>query len=111
MMTIGEGGSGKVFLAFSLKYRDFFALKWVLLRDDQDKQNVKNEIELMFALRKSQNIIKLCDSEITPRVAYMVLEYGSKSFADIIKFQSTQEWDITFFKYYWRQVCILYMFL
>ncbi|KAI9359892.1 kinase-like domain-containing protein, partial [Pilaira anomala] len=104
IMPIGEGGSGKVFLALSLKYTDIFALKWVSIRDDQDKQNVKNEIELMHALRKSPYIINLCDSEITPRVACMILEYGSTTFAELIEAQTRQKWDITFFKYYWKQM-------
>ncbi|KAG2237065.1 hypothetical protein INT48_001833, partial [Thamnidium elegans] len=102
--SIGEGGSGKVYQVLSLTHMDIFALKWIILRDDLDIENVKNEIKIMKVLMSCRHVINLCDSEITAKVAYMVMEYGSSNFGHLIQSQIKQGWDITFFKYYWKQM-------
>ncbi|GAA5798846.1 hypothetical protein HPULCUR_004252 [Helicostylum pulchrum] len=102
--SIGEGGSGKVYQVLSLTYMDIFALKWIILRDDIDKKNVLNEIKIMKELMSSRHVINLCDSEITEKVAYMVMEYGSLNFGHLIQSQIKEGWDIMFFGYYWKQM-------
>lgn len=109
--SIGEGGSGKVYQVLSLTHKDIFALKWIILRDNLDVENVKNEIKIMKELMDCRHVVNLCDSEITAKVAYMVMEYGSATLGHLIQSQIKRGWDITFFVYYWKQVRGFFLYL
>ncbi|KAI7868649.1 kinase-like domain-containing protein [Mucor mucedo] len=104
LKPLGEGGSGKVFQVFSYEHTENFALKWVKVRNKEEMENVKNEIELMRLLEDSVHTITLFDSEFTPQVVLMIMEYGEMDFATLIKIKSLSPWDIDFIRYYWKQM-------
>lgn len=104
LRLVGEGASGKVFQVYSHTHSDIFALKWVLIKKEEDRQSILNEIKLLVSLRNETSIVRLYDHCNTPKVIYMIMEYGDVSFQQIIANQANKKWDLTFIRYYWLQM-------
>lgn len=101
---MGKGSSGKVFQVFSSKHSEFYALKWIEIKREEDTQAIMNEIELMRSLRKENRIVAILDYHATPYAITIIMEFGEIDLAHLIQKQSKRSWNISFIRYYWRQV-------
>lgn len=105
MKEVGRGSSGKVFQVMSHTYHQIYALKWIEVKRQDDRQSIMNEIALLRSLDEEDNIVSLLDHLTTPSVIYMVMEYGEIDLAHLIQKQTKKKWDVNFIRYYWNQVC------
>lgn len=91
----------------------------MLIKKEEDRQGILNEIKLLMSLKAESSIVKLYDHLNTSKVMYMIMEYGEVSFQQIIANQASKDWSISFIKFYWHQVniyimvnmCIVYLSL
>ncbi|KAI9487363.1 MAG: kinase-like domain-containing protein [Benjaminiella poitrasii] len=104
LKEIGKGSSGKVFQVLSHQHRLTYALKWIEVKNDEEKQSILDEIELLNMLRRQDNIVTLFDYKVTRNVIYMIMEFGEIDFAHLIQRQAKKKWDLNFIRYYWNQM-------
>lgn len=88
-------------------YHQIYALKWIEVKRQDDRQSIMNEIALLKSLDEEDSIVSLLDYLTTSSVIYMVMEYGEIDLAHLIQKQTTKKWDVNFIRYYWNQVYII----
>eukprot|EP01132_Coremiostelium_polycephalum_P008492 gene8492-10437_t len=73
---IAEGGFSYVFLVKDTQSSKHYALKRILVRDDEELKAVKHEIDIMKKLTKHRNIVKFIDySKSSNNEVFILMEY------------------------------------
>lgn len=101
---IGRGNTGRVFQVLSHTYGEVFALKWIDTQREEDRNEVLNEIQMLNSLKDHDRIVKLLDYDVQSTIIYMILECGEIDLFNLIRAQLHEKWDISFIRYYWKQV-------
>lgn len=79
-------------------------MKWIEINDEEDRQTIQNEIDLLKSLKDQDSIVRLLDFEISPSVVFMVMECGETDLATLMSDESLN--DVSCIAHYWKQVNI-----
>ena len=84
---LGHGSFGKVFEALSLKEGRKIAIKYMQFQTNQEFNVMVKEIEIMSALQRYGNIVKILDRviEINSREIYIMMELADSNLNELIK--------------------------
>ncbi|KAI7898129.1 kinase-like domain-containing protein [Cokeromyces recurvatus] len=104
LKDIGKGSSGHVFQVVSHTYSHIYALKWIEVKKEEDRENVIDEINILHILKREERIVSLLDFCITENVIYLIMEFGEVDLARLIQKQAITKWDLNFIRFYWQQM-------
>ncbi|KAI8973690.1 kinase-like domain-containing protein [Mycotypha africana] len=109
LKEVGKGSSGRVFQALSNRYHEIFALKWIEIKRDDDRQSIQNEIQLMRKLGRLENVdtvVLLFDFMSTPDAIYLVMELGEIDLASLLKRQHKKKFNMSNIRSWWHQILL-----